>query len=293
MIQKGIILAGGSGTRLYPVTQAVSKQLLPVYDKPMVYYPLSILMLAGIREVLLISTPYDLPLYRTLLGDGNQFGIQIEYAEQPRPEGLAQAFIIGRQFINGGPACLVLGDNIFYGHGLVASLAKAAVRKDGATIFGYFVRDPQRYGVIEFDKEGNVLGIEEKPVAPKSNYAAVGLYFYDKQISDIAASIKPSARGELEITEVNNVYRRQGQLKAELLGRGIAWLDTGTPESMLQAGIFVQTVQQRQGLMISCLEEIAYRMGWIDADQLFRLADPLRKNHYGQYLLSLIEGKGL
>lgn len=291
MIQKGIILAGGSGTRLYPVTQAVSKQLLPVYDKPMVYYPLSILMLAGIREVLLISTPMDLPMYRHLLGDGSQFGIQIDYAEQPRPEGLAQAFIIGRQFINGGPACLILGDNIFYGHGMVASLRKAAERTTDATIFGYFVRDPERYGVIEFDKDGTVLSIEEKPAAPKSNYAAVGLYFYDSQISDIAASIKPSARGELEITEVNNVYRRQGQLKAELLGRGIAWLDTGTPESMLQAGVFVQTVQQRQGLMISCLEEIAYRMGWIGAEELLRLAEPLKKNHYGQYLLSLLDGK--
>jgi glucose-1-phosphate thymidylyltransferase len=291
VIQKGIILAGGSGTRLYPVTQAVSKQLLPVYDKPMVYYPLSILMLAGIREVLLISTPQDLPLYRTLLGNGTQFGIHIEYAEQPRPEGLAQAFIIGRRFINGGPVCLVLGDNIFYGHGLGGALSKAAVRTDGATIFGYFVRDPQRYGVIEFDKEGNVLSIEEKPASPKSNYAAVGLYFYDSQITDIAASIKPSARGELEITEVNNVYRRQGQLKAELLGRGVAWLDTGTPDSMLQACNFVQTVQQRQGLMISCLEEIAFRKGWINADELFQQADPLRKNHYGQYLLSLLEGK--
>jgi len=291
VIQKGIILAGGSGTRLYPVTQAVSKQLLPVYDKPMVYYPLSILMLAGIRQVLVISTPQDLPIYRNLLGDGSQFGIQIEYAEQPQPEGLAQAFIIGREFINGGPVCLVLGDNIFYGHGMVASLRAAAERMEGATIFGYFVRDPERYGVIEFDAAGNVLSIEEKPKVPKSNYAAVGLYFYDKQITDIAASIKPSARGELEITEVNNVYRRQGQLKAELLGRGIAWLDTGTPESMIQAGIFVQTVQQRQGLMISCLEEIAYRMGWIDAEQLQRLAEPLKKNHYGQYLLSLIDGK--
>lgn len=291
MIQKGIILAGGSGTRLYPITQAVSKQMLPVYDKPMVYYPLSILMLAGIRQVLLISTPVDLPVYRTLLGDGSQFGIRIEYAEQPRPEGLAQAFIIGRQFINYDPVCLVLGDNIFYGHGLVDPLRRAAARTEGATIFGYYVRDPERYGVIEFDASGKVLSIEEKPAAPKSNYAAVGLYFYDSQITDIAASIKPSARGELEITAVNEVYRQNSQLRAEMLGRGIAWLDTGTPESMLQAGVFVQTVQQRQGLMISCLEEIAYRMGWIDAEQLRRLADPLKKNHYGQYLLNLLETK--
>jgi glucose-1-phosphate thymidylyltransferase len=289
MNYKGIILAGGSGTRLHPVTKAISKQLIPIYDKPMVYYPLTTLMLAGIREILVISTPVDLPLYKKVLGDGSQWGIRLEYAEQPRPEGLAQAFIIGRDFLAGSPACLILGDNIFFGHSLVESLKKAVGTETGATIFGYWVKDPQRYGVIEFDKSGKVLSLEEKPQKPKSNYAAVGLYFYDSKVSNIAATIKPSARGELEITDLNIAYLKANKLKVELLGRGIAWLDTGTPESMLQAANFVQTIQQRQGLMIACPEEIAYHLGYIDAKQVFKLAEPLAKNWYGQYLLTLLD----
>lgn len=290
MERKGIILAGGSGTRLYPATQAVSKQLLPVYDKPMVYYPLSVLMLAGIRRILVISTPHDLPQYRTLLGDGSRWGLRLEYAVQPRPEGLAQAFLIGQDFLDGCPSCLILGDNIFYGHGLTEALQQASARPAGATIFGYYVRDPERYGVIELDSSGAAAGIEEKPSNPKSNYAAVGLYFYDAQAPALAAQLKPSARGELEITDLNRAYLRQGQLYVQLLGRGIAWLDTGTPDAMLQAGNFVQTVQQRQGLMISCPEEIAFRKGWINEEQLLALAAELNKNHYGQYLLRLVKG---
>jgi glucose-1-phosphate thymidylyltransferase len=286
---KGIILAGGSGTRLYPMTQVISKQILPVYDKPMIYYPLATLMLSGIQDILVISTPQDLPLFRSLLGDGRQWGLNLAYAEQPRPEGLAQAFVIGKDFINGGPASLILGDNIFYGHGLSEALSAASQDPSGATIFGYRVKDPERYGVIEFDNQGKVLSIEEKPQNPRSQYAAVGLYFYDQDITEIAAGIEPSERGELEITDVNAQYLKKGNLKAKLLGRGVAWLDTGTQESMIQASTFVQTVQERQGLMIACPEEIAYRKGLIDAEQVLRLAQPLKKNHYGQYLIDLVE----
>ncbi|MFH1615451.1 MAG: glucose-1-phosphate thymidylyltransferase RfbA [Planctomycetota bacterium] len=288
---KGIILAGGSGTRLYPATQAISKQLLPVYDKPMVYYPLTTLMLAGIREIMVISTPDDLPAYQRLLGTGQQWGLTFHYARQPEPGGIAQAFIIAEDFIRNQNVCLILGDNIFYGHGLPELLKAASASTEGATVFGYRVNDPHRYGVIEFDHAGNVLSIEEKPAHPRSHYAAVGLYFYDAKVTEIARSIQPSARGELEITEVNNVYLKNGQLKTRIMGRGIAWLDTGTPEAMLQAANFVQAVEQRQGLMIACPEEIAFHLGLIDADQLIALAEPLKKNHYGRYLLSLIDAE--
>lgn len=290
---KGIVLAGGSGTRLYPITQAVSKQLLPVYDKPMIYYPLSTLLLAGMHDILLISTPEDLPLYQRLLGDGSQLGINIQYEPQPRPEGLAQAFTIGKQFINGGPACLVLGDNIFYGHGLTEMLRRAASHSEGATVFGYWVKEPERYGVLEFGLDGRAVSIEEKPLHPKSHYAVVGLYFYDKQITDIAAAVRPSPRGELEITDVNNAYLNNRQLRAEQMGRGTAWLDTGTHESLLQAGNFIETIEKRQGLKIACLEEIAFEQGYIDAEQVLRLAAPLGKTEYGEYLRNLVESKPL
>lgn len=287
--RKGIILAGGSGTRLYPITKAISKQLLPVYDKPMVYYPLSVLMLAGIREVLVINTPHEQALFQHLLGDGSQWGMRIEYAAQPSPDGLAQALLIGREFLAGGPSCLVLGDNIFHGDGLTELLQRADARGQGATVFGYWVRDPERYGVAEFDGSGRVVGLEEKPAAPKSHYAVTGLYFYDGRASDFAAGLKPSPRGELEITDLNRCYLEADALHLEKMGRGYAWLDTGTHESLVEASSFIETIEKRQGLRVSCPEEIAYFNGWIDADQLRELARPLAKNGYGQYLLGLLE----
>ena len=287
--RKGIVLAGGSGTRLYPITQCISKQLLPVYDKPMIYYPLSVLMLAGIREVLVINTPHEQPLFKTLLGDGSQWSMRIEYAVQPSPDGLAQALLIAREFLDGAPSCLVLGDNIFHGQGLSELLRRADARGRGATVFGYWVKDPDRYGVADFDADGRVVGLEEKPREPRSNYAVTGLYFYDGRASDFAAGLKPSPRGELEITDLNRCYLDSGELHLEKLGRGYAWLDTGTHESLNQAANFIETVEARQGLRVCCPEEVAYNLGWIDAAQLRALAAPLSKNGYGQYLLSLLE----
>jgi glucose-1-phosphate thymidylyltransferase len=288
-VLKGIILAGGSGTRLYPVTRAVCKQLVPIYNKPMIYYPLSTLMLAGIRDCLIITTPQDAESFVNLLGDGSTIGMNFQYAAQPRPEGLAQAFIIGRSFVGADRVALALGDNIFYGHGFHELLSRARDRQVGATVFGYLVRDPERYGVVEFDREGRAVSLEEKPKRPRSSYAVTGLYFYDNQVLDIAAGLRPSARGELEITDVNLAYLGQGTLAVEKLGRGVAWLDTGTHESLLQASMFVQTVEERQGMMLACLEEIAFRLGYITADDLRRIAEPMQKNTYGQYLFRLLD----
>ncbi|GAA4340620.1 glucose-1-phosphate thymidylyltransferase RfbA [Pigmentiphaga soli] len=293
MSRKGIILAGGSGTRLYPLTHVVSKQLLPVYDKPMIYYPLSTLMIAGIRDILLISTPADLPRFEAMLGDGSQWGINLQYAAQPSPDGLAQAFVIGRHFIGNDPSALILGDNIFYGHELVKQLDRANARADGATVFAYHVQDPERYGVVEFDREFRALSIEEKPLTPRSNYAVTGLYFYDNRVCDIAAEVRPSPRGEYEITDVNLKYLEQGGLNVEIMGRGYAWLDTGTHDSLIEAATFIATLQKRQGLVVACPEEIAFRLGWIDADQLSSLAQPLAKNGYGKYLLNILRDKVL